>query len=138
MGVDSFLNYANVVMRMKLVPSCEIVVKEFFPSVRALIAKELTDILNHTQAEAARLMGVTQPAICQYKKSLRGKNSQILLANEIVAKSIQESAKLLSKSKPEERLDVMCNICEVIRTVGIIEQLNGNSVPLIKLEQNNQ
>lgn len=110
---------------MKLVPQCETIVTEFFPSIRALLAKELTDILNHTQAEAARLMGITQPAICQYKKSLRGKNCQILLSNQSVMQSIREAAKFISKSKPEERQNVLCSICEVIRSSGMLEQLNN-------------
>ncbi len=115
---------------MHLVPTCEIVVKEFFPSVRALIAKELTDVLNHTQAETARLMGITQPAICQYKKSLRGKNCQLVLSNPEVMKAIQDGARLLSKSKPDERLEIMSNICEVIRSSNIIEQLKSSSKPV--------
>src|SRR3989338_2825698 len=111
---------------VELTSHCEIVVKDFFPSVRALIAKELTDILNHTQAEAARLMGITQPAICQYKKSIRGKNCQILLASPEVMNSIKESAKMLATMTDQERPDVMCNVCAVIRASGLIEQLNSS------------
>jgi uncharacterized protein len=108
------------------VPSCEIIVNEFFPSVRALIAKELTDHLNHTQAEAARLMGITQPAICQYKKSIRGKNCQLLQSSAEVMNSIKESAKMLATMPANERPDIMCNVCAVIRSCGLIEQLNSS------------
>ena len=108
---------------VELTSHCEIVVKEFFPSVRALIAKELTDVLNHTQAEAARLMGVTQPAICQYRKSLRGKNCILLEANLQVMQSIKEHSKLLAAMNPKEKTDVMCSVCSVIRQAGLIEQL---------------
>ncbi|MEM7826762.1 MAG: winged helix-turn-helix transcriptional regulator [Candidatus Aenigmatarchaeota archaeon] len=52
--------------------ACERFAKRM-PSIRAMIAKELVSSYNLSQAETARILGVTQGAISQYIRRLRGK-----------------------------------------------------------------
>ncbi len=109
-------------------PFCEVIVKDIFPAIRALIAKELMDNLNRTQNETAQLMGVTQPAISQYRSALRGKKVSILLNNPVVSSLISESAKSLAKKNQDENLSIMCSICKEIRRQGLLCQLHKDIV----------
>jgi len=113
-------------------PFCEIMVQEIFPTVRALIAKELTDVLNHTQREAAARMGVTQPAISQYRKELRGKKAAVLESNKRVHDAIKEAARALVTSPTLYGFSVMCGICREIRFSGVLCRLHKAGVPELK------
>ena len=96
---------------------CEIVVKYILPGIRAIIAKDLIETYKLTQKEAAKRLGMTQPAISQYKKHLRGRRASIL-END---REINEKISILSKSLAERPIDPkklrseFCNICEFIR-----------------------
>jgi predicted transcriptional regulator len=52
---------------------CEFAVKAIIPAFRALIAKELIEYYQLKQENVAGLLGVTQPAISQYTRNVRGK-----------------------------------------------------------------
>lgn len=54
-----------------LKPFCEVMLH---PALRALIAKELAEHYNFTQAQIAAKLGVTQPAVSQYLRLLRAKH----------------------------------------------------------------
>lgn len=113
-------------------PFCEIMVQEIFPTVRALIAKELTGPLNHTQREAAARMGVTQPAISQYGKELRGKKAEILEADDKVLDAIRNAARALANSSNPYEASIMCGVCKEIRFSGAICRLHKAGVPELK------
>lgn len=113
-------------------PFCETMVQEIFPTVRALIAKELTDVLNNTQREAAALMGVTQPAISQYRKELRGKKAVILEADRRVQDSIKGAARILVETKNPYEAAIMCSVCKEIRHSGVLCDLHRAGVPELK------
>ena len=51
---------------------CEKMVHGVFPVARSLIAKKLTEVYGMSQTEAARKMGLSQPAVSQYRKDVRG------------------------------------------------------------------
>ena len=51
---------------------CEVVVGEILPALRALITYDLIQNSGMTQAQIAKKLGLTQPAISQYGKYLRG------------------------------------------------------------------
>ncbi|MGB9622829.1 MAG: helix-turn-helix domain-containing protein, partial [Candidatus Bathyarchaeia archaeon] len=59
-------------MKQVTIP-CEIAVKCLLPPVRAMIAKTLTSKYNLRQTEAAKRLGISQPAISLYEKKIRGK-----------------------------------------------------------------
>ena len=67
---------------------CEIVAQDILPILRAAIAKELISSYNLNQGEAAKLLDVSQPAVSQYLRQLRGKNS--LIENKAVAVEIKD------------------------------------------------
>ncbi len=56
---------------------CEVVV-EMLPSLRALVAEELMNEYKLSQKEIARRLFVTQPAVSQYLRNLRGGDRKIL------------------------------------------------------------
>ncbi|MCK5234175.1 MAG: hypothetical protein KAJ91_05135, partial [Candidatus Aenigmarchaeota archaeon] len=113
-------------------PFCEIMVQDIFPTVRALIAKELTCNLGHTQREAAARMGVTQPAISQYGKELRGRKAEILEADKRVQDSIKDAARTLTQVSSPYEVSTMCNICKEIRGSGAICGLHKAGIPELK------
>ncbi|MCK4555576.1 MAG: hypothetical protein KAT83_03135 [Candidatus Aenigmarchaeota archaeon] len=113
-------------------PFCEIMVQDIFPTVRALIAKELTGNLGHTQREAAARMGVTQPAISQYGKELRGRKAEILGADKRVQDAIKDAARTLTKVSNIYETSIMCDICKELRGSGAICNLHKAGVPELK------
>lgn len=113
-------------------PFCETMVQKIFPTVRALIAKELTDVLNNTQREAAALMGVTQPAISQYRKELRGKKAAILEGDKRIQDAIKGAARILIETKNPYEAAIMCNVCREIRFSGVLCNLHRAGVPELK------
>ncbi len=102
---------------------CERMSAEMFPAVRALIAKELVDSLGFNQLETARKMGLTQPAISQYRNELRGVRVKVLKGNLKIFSRIQESARLIAKSRKRDNTklseEIMCSVCKEIRGQGL-------------------
>lgn len=113
-------------------PFCELVVQEIFPTVRALIAKELMFSLNYTQTETAGKMGVTQPAISQYQRELRGKKVKLINKNKKVSGLIKECAKKLAKSNNPYTCIVLCDICKEIRKTGLLCKLHREAIPALE------
>ena len=50
----------------------ELASKSVIPAIRALVVKRLVEEHNMTQQEAAKLLGVTQPAVSKYLHEKRG------------------------------------------------------------------
>jgi len=78
------------------------------------IAKELISSYNLNQGEAAKLLDVSQPAVSQYLRQLRGKNS--LIENKAVAVEIKDiSNKLYLKQMNQSQLAAnMCRVSKII------------------------
>jgi len=90
-------------------PSCEYMVREIFPSLRAMIAKDLVSDYGMSQGEAASLIGITQPAVSQYMRSLRGKGA---LQEEPVRQAIKEISRGLH-AKTIGKDDLPAKFCEI-------------------------
>jgi len=69
---------------------CELVVGEVLPALRALITNELIQNFGMTQTEVAKRLGLTQPAISQYRKYLRGERVRELEKNKKAMKIIRD------------------------------------------------
>lgn len=108
-------------------PYCEIMVTDVFPVIRALMAKELTENLGFTQAEAAHKMCLTQPAISQYKKEMRAAKIDILESSEKIMLYIKDGARQLANSKKPAQSGILCSICREIRTSGLLCELHRKS-----------
>ncbi|MBI4174155.1 MAG: ArsR family transcriptional regulator [Candidatus Aenigmarchaeota archaeon] len=67
---------------------CEVVVQDILPTLRAAIAKELIASYDLNQGEVAKLLDVSQPAVSQYLRQLRGKHN--FLENAAVQEDIKE------------------------------------------------
>lgn len=103
-------------------PRCEVMVRRVFPAVRALMARELMTRLGHTQEEAAQKMGVTQPAISQYRRELRGKRAKLLKSNDAVFTIIKEMSGKVATSKTVGETGVMCSICREVVREGMMKE----------------
>ena len=99
---------------------CEIVVQDILPTLRASVAKELMTTYNLNQGEVARLLDVSQPAVSQYLRQLRGKSTEIenLAKDEIKELCHQLNSKKIDHLSLATR---MCSISKVIIDRGFIK-----------------
>lgn len=94
----------------------ELASKSVIPALRALIVKRLVEEHGMTQQEAAKLLGVTQPAVSKYLHQKRGAAIRLNGIRE-VDEATNDIANLVltKKAKP---LDVMSRIeaaCKYVR-----------------------
>jgi len=95
---------------------CEIAAKTIIPALRALLALTLIEKYNMTQIEAARRLGISQPAISYYVHSKRGKTAiSMLKDNEEVMKLIEKAAKDIYEGKNMNAALYLCTICRIIQ-----------------------
>ncbi|MCD6399092.1 MAG: transcriptional regulator [Candidatus Aenigmarchaeota archaeon] len=106
-------------------PPCENVVKFILPALRALIARDLIEVHKFTQKEVAKMLDMTQPAISQYKKHLRG-NKVNFLKNEYINKKISEISTSIARKEisNDDVISELCGICKMLRKEGFIDNLN--------------
>lgn len=117
---------------------CEVAVKCALPSVRALVAIELTTKHNLKQAEAARLLGISQPAISLYQQKLRGNSIDLGKDPEILVLVSQHAETLANGTiSSEEMLLSFCRICKTIRSKGFLCKIHGAFEPRIDVEKCN-
>ncbi|MBU5557926.1 MAG: helix-turn-helix domain-containing protein [Candidatus Aenigmatarchaeota archaeon] len=102
-------------------PYCELVVKEILPGVRALLAGELIKS-GLTQAKAAAKLGVTQAAISQYTRELRGWKVQKISKDAAITAEIQKFSKKLVESDTDSVTmhGLLCNVCRIARSRGLL------------------
>lgn len=91
----------------------ELASKSVIPAIRALIVKRLVEEHGLTQQEAAKLLGVTQPAVSKYLHQKRGAAIRLSGIKKI-DQATGEIADLVStrKVKPIEvmsRIEAACN-----------------------------
>ncbi len=115
---------------------CEISVKCVLPAIRALIAKELMTKYKLKQAEAAKIIGVSQPAISLYRRQIRGR--AINLENDAeILKLIQNLAASLAEGglTHKDFIPMFCEICRTIRAKGLMCKLHKAFDPTIGIEK---
>ncbi len=118
-----------------LVP-CEIAVKCVLPVIRAMLAKELTARGDLNQAEAATILGISQPAISLYCRNRRGKAIN-LESNEQIVAMVRNMAHVLVKdhSSKSKIVRMYCDICETIRSRGLMCELHKALDPNTRIEE---
>ncbi|MBI4163021.1 MAG: hypothetical protein HY513_05030 [Candidatus Aenigmarchaeota archaeon] len=97
---------------------CEIMAQDVLPSLRAFIAKELILENKMNQIAVADWLGVSQPAISQYVRQLRGFN-EALMKHESVHKEIKNlcgkmTGKAITKEAMFSELDSICKMAAAI------------------------
>jgi predicted transcriptional regulator len=115
---------------------CEIAVKCVLPVVRAMIAKELMTKHQLRQVEAARLLGVSQPAISLYHRNRRGK--AIDLENDDDVKTLVTRTADSLANTGLSRADLIlayCGICRIIRAKGLLCKLHKVFDPMMEIEK---
>jgi len=94
----------------------ELASKSVIPAIRALVVKRLVEEHGMTQQEAAKLLGVTQPAVSKYLHEKRG--AAIKLGGiEAIDEATDEIAELVSSRKAHQ-IEVMSKIeaaCDYVR-----------------------
>jgi hypothetical protein len=114
---------------------CEIAVKCVLPAVRAMTATRLITKYNLKQAEAAKLLGLSQPAISLYNRKIRGKAIDLEIDPEIV-KLIDYLAALVAKGNLSYKdfIPKFCEICKTIRRKGLLCTMHKTFDPSINIE----
>lgn len=115
-------------------PYCIIIVPRLLPAVRALITKQLIEKYNLTQQEASKKIGISQAAISQYMKHIRGSETKILENNKEVMDKINEvSEKIaLDKLNAFTLMEEFCSICRIIRKNKLICAMHQKEYPELK------
>jgi hypothetical protein len=104
-------------------PVCEVVVK-IIPALRAHIAKELIDSYGLNQAEVAEKLGVSQPAVSQYLRQVRGTQSKIM-RNKIVEEEVKQICKRIADGEKNPTSE-FCGFCRLIREHRLVCAVCGS------------
>jgi len=115
-------------------PFCDIIVSDVLPAMRALLAKELMHTYGLNQSETSKKLGITQPAISQYMRELRGNRVKILESNKKINRMIKKLAESIAKGKIKtaEANEKFCDICVVVRKEKLICKTHIASYPSMK------
>ncbi len=112
-------------------PYCETVAQVVLPTIRALVAKELIEKYKFTQQDAAAKLGLTQSAISQYLRNLRGSKIKILEKDKKISKEIEIFASRIASGEVDSSniLVPFCNICKKIRKSKTLCSIHKKSFP---------
>jgi len=118
-----------------LVP-CEVAIKCILPAVRAMLAKELMTKYELKQAKAAKLLGVSQPAVSLYYREMRGKALDLEPDKEVKI-LIEKLAASLAEGNVSHKafIPMFCEICRTIRAKGLMCKLHKAFDPAINIEE---
>jgi hypothetical protein len=101
-------------------PPCEIVTQSFLPLIRGLVARKLKASM--TQEEIAAKMGVSQPTISSYLKSLvkfEQSNNEYLAHPKIEQLVTNISQMIKEDASPEKVIRAICTVCIEFRISGV-------------------
>ena len=99
-------------------PPCEEKFKNVLPTIRAILVKDLVERHGLNQVEVAKRLGITQPAVSQYLRSLRGtSHAKALLKRSDLMGSIRKLSDAIASGKARgiQMAEMYCNICEALR-----------------------
>lgn len=109
----------------------ELEAKYVLPTLRALIAKKLVLEKRYTQEKAAKVVGVTQAAVSNYIRGVRGARSY-WENNPIVLKYVDKIVELIvGKGDPKDITRQFNLLLIELRKAGFLCQLHKNIEPFI-------
>jgi predicted transcriptional regulator len=100
-----------------------------------MIATQLMSKHSLNQAQAAKLLGVSQPAISLYQKKLRG-NSLDLWGDPDVTALVTKQAEFLASGTSDQRNNLawFCSICKTLRAKGYLCKIHKDLDPHMDIE----
>jgi predicted fused transcriptional regulator/phosphomethylpyrimidine kinase/predicted transcriptional regulator len=126
---------SQVPREVRLRLPCELVTEHLLSIVRKLLAQELVRENGVSQVQAARILGVTQPAVSNYIHSNPSRGEHVL--GEAI-EDVQATVKAFSEDLLEGRLDQIeamrriCGLCIGLRTRGPLCTIHAEDVPYIR------
>ena len=113
----------------------ELASKSVIPAIRALIVKRLVEEHGMTQQEAAKLLGVTQPAVSKYLHQKRGAAIRLTGIKEI-DQATGDIADMVSsrKVKPIEVMSKIEAACDYVRKNRYMCDLHKRLEPSMDIE----
>ncbi|MCX6821068.1 MAG: hypothetical protein NT016_03905 [Candidatus Aenigmarchaeota archaeon] len=114
-------------------PFCEIIVADVLPALRAIITGELSKEYGLTQVQVSKKLGISQPAVSQYRSELRGHNVRVLTSDEKVMSLVHKLTHDIALTDPDAKHvhKSLCAICRKIREGGLICKMHANAYPKI-------
>lgn len=112
-------------------PFCETIVQITLPAVRALVAKDLIEKHKIKQQDVALKLGVSQGAVSQYRRDIRGFKVKFLQKDKEIIDEIEKLASRLANENLTilESNDNVCSICKLIRKKKLICEMHLGSLP---------
>ena len=113
---------------------CEVAVKCALPSVRAMVATELMNKHSLNQAQTAKLLGISQPAISLYQKKLRGNSLDLWNDTDITASVAKHAEFLVKGIDSKSNLAWFCRICKTLRAKGYLCKIHKDMDPTLDVD----
>jgi len=100
-----------------------------------MMATELMNKHSLNQAQAAKLLGISQPAISLYQKKLRG-NSLDLWNDTDITDSVAKQAEFLVNGGNESNsiLAWFCGVCKTLRSKGYLCKIHKDMDPTMDVD----
>ncbi|MEN2974303.1 MAG: helix-turn-helix domain-containing protein [Candidatus Caldarchaeales archaeon] len=113
----------------------EIEAKYALPAIRSFIAKKLILEKGYTQEKAAEAVGVTQAAISNYLRGVRGFKVE-WEDNPTVLKYVDEIVNMIINNVDSKEITRKINLMLIdLRRKGILCELHKNVEPLINVDE---
>jgi len=114
---------------------CELAVKAIVPTVRAMLAKELSSSYMMKQQDVAASLGLTQSAISQYLRNVRG-NTLNLEGVKGIDRVVRELAEAISNGNASFSYinGKYCEICRMVRETRLLCCLHQKVDPNFNVE----
>ena len=115
---------------------CEVAVKSVVPAIKATLAKELIEMHGLRQQEVASLLGVTQAAVSQYARSVRGGALRIEKDNEVRMLTMEIVTLLANDRLPPMELAIkFCELCRTVRSKRLMCRLHRRLEPSLDIQK---
>ena len=115
-------------------PYCETVSQYVLPTMRALIAKRLMEKYKLTQQSAALKLGLTQSAVSQYIRNLRGSKIKSIEKDDKIMKEIDNFVDKIAAGDVNSvsTFNDFCEICKLIRKEKLLCEIHIKAFPILK------
>ncbi len=115
-------------------PFCEVMVQEVLPAIRGIVANQLTRKYGMSQKRAAFLLGLSQPAISQYRRELRGYRADMIKGSDKLADMVAKLAEGLASGEIRDYESTLrlCHICKEMRKSGLACKMHRERDPSLE------